>query len=434
MGYYSKSSKATARYQRRVTTETWNYDAATGELLGTSSSVTPYPENVSERTVHSVQRSSQGTPQFSKVQRLGHALPMHPFSFVETRTELSTGTYSFTSITTDSRGRLLSRTVDSQDGTGGYLAVEAAIGSVPAASERKLKNSVLMAARLKVSDSKVNVAQMFAERKQVSDMIYSTATTLARVVSSLRRGNLPGAYIALGLKRPSHRKAKGYYRDFENRGDAAAANAWLQMQYGWRPLLSDIYGSCEQLAKASRPQRDIIRLRRSGSVSKASHSDTGNTGGTGILRYSESRYDVSVSVRYRMTSPSLQGMASVGMVNPASLAWELLPFSFVVDWFLPVGNYLEAITATTGCTFLDGCVTEYRKSVGTCVSRGFPTMGPHGAVGHSGTKTGREERVTCERTILTDFPSAGAPSFSNPFSPGHALNAVALLRQSFPKG
>lgn len=434
MGYYSKSSSAVALYQRLISTTSWNYDAATGALLGTTESMTPFPENVSQRTVHSIQRSSQGTPQFSKVQRLGLALPMHPFDFVETRTELSTGTYSYTSITTDSRGRILSRTVDSQNGTGGYLAVEAAIGSIPAAAEMRLKNSVLMAARLKVSDSKVNVAQMFAERKQVSDMIYSTATTLARVVSSLRRGNLPGAYLALGLKRPSHRKAKGYHRDFENRGDAAAANAWLQMQYGWRPLLSDVYGSCEQLAKASRPQRDIIRLRKQGSVSRASFSDTGNTGGTGIMRHADSRYDVSVSVRYRVTSPSLQGMASVGMMNPASLAWELLPFSFVVDWFVPVGNYLEAITATTGCTFLDGCVTEYRKSVGTCVSRGYPSVGPHGPTGHSGTKTGRIERVACNRVILTDFPSAGAPSFTNPFSPEHALNAVALLRQSFPKG
>jgi hypothetical protein len=29
-----------------------------------------------------------------------------------------------------------------------------------------------------------------------------------------------------------------------------------------------------------------------------------------------------------------------GLLDPASVAWELLPFSFVADWFIPIGSYL----------------------------------------------------------------------------------------------
>jgi hypothetical protein len=33
---------------------------------------------------------------------------------------------------------------------------------------------------------------------------------------------------------------------------------------------------------------------------------------------------------------------SLGLADPLSVAWELTPWSFVVDWFLPVGDYLNA--------------------------------------------------------------------------------------------
>jgi hypothetical protein len=36
-------------------------------------------------------------------------------------------------------------------------------------------------------------------------------------------------------------------------------------------------------------------------------------------------------------------MAQLGLTRPLSSAWELLPWSFVADWWLSVGTYLDAI-------------------------------------------------------------------------------------------
>jgi hypothetical protein len=30
-------------------------------------------------------------------------------------------------------------------------------------------------------------------------------------------------------------------------------------------------------------------------------------------------------------------------LDPLSVAWELLPWSFVVDWFIPIGSYLDLV-------------------------------------------------------------------------------------------
>ncbi len=40
-----------------------------------------------------------------------------------------------------------------------------------------------------------------------------------------------------------------------------------------------------------------------------------------------------------------------GLTDPSSVLWELTPWSFVIDWFIPIGNYLNArglAQATTG--------------------------------------------------------------------------------------
>lgn len=50
------------------------------------------------------------------------------------------------------------------------------------------------------------------------------------------------------------------------------------------------------------------------------------------------------------------------MINPVGIAWELVPFSFAVDWFIPVGKFLNSYTDLAGVdliraytTFTDRC-------------------------------------------------------------------------------
>jgi len=55
----------------------------------------------------------------------------------------------------------------------------------------------------------------------------------------------------------------------------------------------------------------------------------------------------------------------ISLGNPMELAWELIPFSFVVDWFLPIGNWISALDATLHVTGTWGTVTTKRNYLGT---------------------------------------------------------------------
>jgi len=286
-------------------------------------------------------------------------------------------------------------------------------------------------------DSSFNAAQALAERKQTADLIASSATKIAKSLRNLRRGNFAKAAQDLGLtaKKRANRRFNSQFIVDQGK---AVGNGWLELQYGWKPLLSDVYGATEALAKANNPagnQNSIYRTvtgraRREEIVQ--SRSDLNRPGGSVGYSYRTDSGSMSVLVKtgvtYMKTSAPLASLASVGITNPALLAWELLPYSFVVDWFLPIGNYLESLDATSGLSFYSGYVTVFRKYRGTV---NVLSSYSENAGYYRTFETAREdnEMTYCTRTPLSSFPSAPMPTFKNPLSNSHVASAMALLLQ-----
>ena len=48
-------------------------------------------------------------------------------------------------------------------------------------------------------------------------------------------------------------------------------------------------------------------------------------------------------------------LSQLGLTDPLGIAWELTRLSFVADWFVPIGAWLQARSADTGWTFVQGC-------------------------------------------------------------------------------
>lgn len=139
---------------------------------------------------------------------------------------------------------------------------------------------------------------------------------------------------------------------------------------------------------------------------------------------------------------------SLGLLDPLTLAWELIPFSFVVDWFLPVGTYLSQLTALNGLTLMNGFTsytTDYSVNLSALRTRDQypndwfydttrqPPAGPFPAkVGFSGSSSRVVHRKQRGGLNLGGATPA-LPKFKNPLSLTHFLNAMALLAVSFRK-
>lgn len=49
-----------------------------------------------------------------------------------------------------------------------------------------------------------------------------------------------------------------------------------------------------------------------------------------------------------VVNPNESLMQSLGLVNPLSVAWDLVPWSFVIDWFTGIGTFLGGLTDMYG--------------------------------------------------------------------------------------
>ena len=85
------------------------------------------------------------------------------------------------------------------------------------------------------------------------------------------------------------------------------------------------------------------------------------------------RYKAScVSV---ITNPNANTFSSLGLANPALVAWELVPFSFVIDWVLPIGSWLTATGPLLGVNVEQVFTTYFSES-------SYNTTGSTGSFGY----------------------------------------------------
>ena len=183
----------------------------------------------------------------------------------------------------------------------------------------------------------------FYEREQAISQIATSAGTLLKAFRLVKRGQ-----FTLAAKQLAVPLASGKYRHSKN-----VANAWLSLHFGWVPLVQDIYSALEIL---DRPPRD---MKIKGSA-RSGLSTWGQLDMYGSGIRNSSTYACRMGARQIITDAHLAQISALGLVNPASVAWELVPYSFVVDWFSNVGQVLNSYTDFVGIELVDGYTTLYQ--------------------------------------------------------------------------
>lgn len=284
--------------------------------------------------------------------------------------------------------------------------------------------------REKIFGSDFNASVFLGEGHQTLDLIADSAKRIYTSLRHLRRGNIRGATKALveGTPRGPHKpydqlptgksvgralSPKEARRNNIKNAKAMSSN-WLELQYGWLPLLSDAEGAAQALAKSLEVP---FSMRYSASIFRG--VETVRTGGAGVTAYQWTLHTVCRRklVVYMTEKPSLA--AQLGVLNPENVAWELLPWSFVVDWFIPIGQYLDA-RAISSC--VAGTYVTSDKTLGWIDSFGGARMDPR-------AQDYKAVYRFYNRTVSTS-PSLPLPKFKGigkAASWQHCTNAVALL-------
>lgn len=274
-----------------------------------------------------------------------------------------------------------------------------------------------------------NIAQDVLQIRQTISLITDTAKKMAKAGLSLKNGNIPGAARALwGTKPPRYRRGR------EPHHSKSAADNWLSMQYGWKPLLQDLHGAMEACARLHLSDASIKQVAASARTTKWVVEDLPlflNSHKVGGWTRVQTQSRCKFGVRFTVDNHLLAFLAQSGFTNPVNLLWEVIPFSFVYDWFQPIGPWLESLSAFHGLVFLDGYQTKFTKQITESLVR-FSGEFQAGQNLVSGGSYSRQV-VLLDRVKLNAFPTLSFPSFKNPLSLTHASNALALVMSVFKR-
>jgi len=192
-------------------------------------------------------------------------------------------------------------------------------------------------------------ANNLIEARQALGMIESRAMQIFRFASSLRKGHFGDAAAALSSPNNPKPGFKHKSKDF--------AGQFLEGHFGWVPLAQDIHNSLQTM---SNPNFDAQKATAHASlVDLKSIRDESFSGGFYSLRSATqvNSYSVGMGLRFRINNPNAYLANQLGLINPASIVWEAVPYSFAVDWFANVGQILGSMSDFVGIETLDAYTT-----------------------------------------------------------------------------
>lgn len=294
-----------------------------------------------------------------------------------------------------------------------------------------LENSALANLLTKAKGNNWNVPVFVAEAGKTATMVYQRAHHLVSMAQALRSGNITRFFSLFHpTAPPPPRKGKERFdRRFGSDPRGAASSAWLEYTYGWTPFMLDVRSAVNTLMDVvDTPSGRVGRVvgTSEASVDKHYPNDIGYQQSPSVT-YVQRRVTGNVSYRYvwyfKPTAADLPGR--FGLTNPLEVAWELVPFSFVADWFLPIGDYLKALDAPFRFNHQGG-TRGFRQSFTTHITPVRDVLWDRVAGGY-----GVSETTGVFRTPLTGIPmpSLNLLAFDPKIGVARAISSIALLRQ-----
>jgi len=248
---------------------------------------------------------------------------------------------------------------------------------------------------------------------------WKMAKDVARVVQLTNSYRKNPARLLKDVKRLTSRKAL-----------TGAGDTWLAYVYGIKPLMSSIYDACNHSSHHYNNEFSFAKAR-------ASSKFDGRADNTGA-QWPDYTYQTSwqgqglarteIGMVLRIPDSPLTNVARLSSLNPVSMAWELMPWSFVVDWFFNIGGYLRDLE--TAVTYSSYFVRGYKSNshltaydfVGV---RNYRTSAEY----YGGSWGLHIERREMSRSVLSSYPFPSRPVFQCNLGSGRLLNAAALLSQ-----
>jgi hypothetical protein len=237
---------------------------------------------------------------YHRLRREGKLLPMTPFDHVEENIVHTRPLYQWSS-TTDS-----SEYIRRNAGSLPHVPSGFDFGPYQPGSLQGLVTTAAGKINAGISDPLTFLAELTSLRRMFSNL----AELLGRKMKDLKVGHLGNP-----------------------------ADRWLEVRYGWRPLIGEIERFYDALTSTA-----TKRKRLSEQVGDTQYTSSYSL--AHVYEYTEGRLEVFyydfVTIGTRGNVIADFGGKNAFQINPLVTAWEIVPLSFLIDWLIDIGSQIQA--------------------------------------------------------------------------------------------
>lgn len=283
-----------------------------------------------------------------------------------------------------------------------------------------------------IQSHRVDLGEIFHTRQQTANLVGDTARKLAEALWNATHGQ-PGRILPslLGHNPPGGNRIRPPGGGRVSSLLGGIPNEWLAFQYGWKPLYQDVYNSCQNLLDTyNEPTAPYFTASASATASASDKTLVYDRAVPWGPRYELKCTNRSVKgkaeIHYSIDSRFGSNLSQFGISNPAATAWEIVPYSFVVDWFLPIGPFISAMGYSQGLGLRDAWWSYHanqevsQRVMDTSVSSGNIDA-------HFSGASGSGSAFVFERHPMEEFPLPPLPSFKDPLTLTHLSEGLSLL-------
>lgn len=213
----------------------------------------------------------------------------------------------------------------------------------------------------------------FLEKYRSTRQKFSSGTFLGELRETLHMIRRPASAIRNGLN-AYHSDVKKRLRGVRttSKKNSVVGSTWLEYQFGWLPLVHDISDAYDLLKNGVREMTIISSSFHDTAMDRLESSTSFVSGGGCQYRYNVGSKSTA-SVRYlgavsaeSFSPPGLADAWGFRLQDVLPTIWELIPYSFLVDYFTNIGEIVAA--ASEGkVTLAWGCKTSRFQQVNKIV-------------------------------------------------------------------
>lgn len=254
-----------------------------------------------------------------------------------------------------------------------------------------------------------------AELKQTTRLFIESTLSIAKFLGSIkktRKGKLRATW-------------KGVTKVANNLG-----GLWLLFRYGITPLYYDMRDSMDLLKN----KVNVFDRRCHCKTNKVTATQMSTTklpmGSVELIAQTKLWFKAWFQPEPGYYALMQRLRDQFGLTNGASIAYELVTLSFVIDWFIDIGGYLEALNKPHGYSV---SIVEYNR-----FTKKVQTINPNYS-GNYGGSSNFQKGPTCTRDLMrydrssVNYPSPRIPTLEIDLNPKRVADALSLLAGAYTR-